>query len=76
MHEKPLHLVVVRRDLSGYQHVHPTLSDDGTWSIDLTCSPGTTRVFADFTPREGPALVLGTDLAVAGDYTPAAPTPA
>ncbi len=75
VHEKPLHLVVVNRDLSGYDHVHPTLSDDGVWSIDLDLSPGTTRLIADFTPFEGPELVLGTDLAVDGDYTPAAPTP-
>jgi hypothetical protein len=75
VHEKPLHLVVVNRDLSGYDHVHPTLSDDGVWSIDLDLSPGTTRLIADFTPREGPELVLGTDLAVAGGYTPAPPTP-
>ncbi len=75
VHEKPLHLVVVNRDLSGYDHVHPTLSDDGVWSIDLDLAPGTTRLIADFTPSQGPELVLGTDLAVAGDYTPAPPTP-
>ena len=28
-HEKQLHLIVVRRDFSGFQHVHPTLADDG-----------------------------------------------
>ena len=76
VHEKPLHLVVVNRDLSGYDHVHPELSDDGVWSIDLDLSPGTTRLIADFTPREGPELVLGTDLAVGGDYEPARSTPA
>ncbi|MGZ5404168.1 MAG: hypothetical protein ACXWDL_05925, partial [Nocardioides sp.] len=74
VHARPLHLVVVNRDLSGYDHVHPELSDDGVWSIDLDPSPGTTRLIADFTPREGPALLLGTDLAVGGDYEPARPT--
>ena len=24
-HERPMHLIVVRRDLTGYQHLHPTL---------------------------------------------------
>ena len=33
-HEKDLHLIVVRRDLTGYQHVHPTLAADGTWTTD------------------------------------------
>ena len=30
-HDKDLHLIVVRRDLSGFQHVHPVLGADGTW---------------------------------------------
>ncbi|MEJ7796273.1 MAG: hypothetical protein WKF50_12030 [Nocardioides sp.] len=75
VHEKPLHLISAGRDFSGFQHVHPTLSDDGVWSVDLDLSPGTTRLIADFTPRQGPALVLGTDVDVAGDYAPAEPTP-
>ena len=32
-HEKQLHLIVVRRDLTGFQHVHPTLAADGTWTV-------------------------------------------
>jgi hypothetical protein len=71
-HEKDLHLVAVRRDFSGYQHVHPTMTADGTWTTELDLSPGSWRVFADFTPTGGPALTLGTDLDVAGDYVPAA----
>ena len=71
-HEKQLHLIVVRRDLSGYQHVHPTMAADGTWSVTVDLSrPGQWRMFADFDPEgatEG--LVLGTDLAVPGDYAP------
>lgn len=69
-HEKDLHLVVVRRDLSGYQHVHPTMAADGTWTTDVDLTPGTWRVLADFTPTGGPALTLGTDLDVAGRFTP------
>jgi hypothetical protein len=69
-HEKDLHLIAVRRDLSGFQHVHPAMAPDGTWSVPLTLSPGQWRLFADFVPRGGENLTLGTDLAVAGDYTP------
>ncbi|RBM10757.1 hypothetical protein [Streptomyces sp. PT12] len=72
-HEKDMHLIVVRRDLSGFQHVHPTLGDDGTWSVPLTFEAGGTyRVFADFVPA-GDAdggLTLGADVAVAGEYAP------
>ncbi|MEV4533474.1 hypothetical protein AB0J82_06535 [Asanoa sp. NPDC049518] len=75
VHEKQLHLVVARRDLSGYQHLHPTMASDGTWSIPLTLgSPGLWRAFADFTLVDSAgaqiAATLGTDLVVAGDYAP------
>jgi hypothetical protein len=70
-HDKDLHLIVARRDLSGFRHVHPTLGADGTWRIPLTfAAAGDYRVFADFTPSGDPAggLTLGADVAVAGDY--------
>ncbi len=78
-HEKDLHLVVVRRDLTGFQHVHPVLGADGLWSIPLKVdSPGPYRVFADFQPAARTEnLILGTDLTAPGDYRPlplAAPT--
>lgn len=78
-HEKELHLIVVRRDFAGFQHVHPTMAADGTWSAPLDLrAAGTYRVFADFVPSElGSGLTLGTDLAVGGRYRPAAlPAPA
>src|SRR3954454_4029022 len=39
-HEKDLHLIVVRRDLSGFRHVHPTRDTTGTWSIPFTFGAG------------------------------------
>jgi hypothetical protein len=79
VHDKALHFVVVRRDLTGFQHLHPTMTPDGTWSIDLTlAAPGSYRGIADFTAvvggRQTPAT-LGVDLTVAGDYRPV-PLPA
>ena len=77
-HDKPLHLIVVRRDLSGFQHVHPQMGTDGTWRIPLTFpTAGDYRAFADFAPDgRSEAITLGADVAVAGTYTPAAlPTP-
>jgi hypothetical protein len=75
VHDQRLHLVKIRRDGAAYQHVHPTLRADGTWTARLTLTPGTSRVFADFTPTDGPALVLGTDVQLDGDYEPAEPPP-
>jgi hypothetical protein len=75
-HDVDLHLIAVRRDLTGFQHVHPELGQDGTWRVPLALDPGTWRLFADFTPTAlGENLTLGADLAVAGGYAPA-PLPA
>ncbi|MEU4621787.1 hypothetical protein AB0G04_17660 [Actinoplanes sp. NPDC023801] len=74
VHEKQLHLIVARRDLTGFQHLHPVMAPDGTWSVDLTLAePGVHRMFADFTALVGGveiAATLGHDLTVAGAYTP------
>ncbi|MEU7905979.1 hypothetical protein [Actinoplanes sp. NPDC049118] len=76
VHDKPLHLVVVRRDLSGYQHLHPTMAADGTWSVDLLlAAPGSYRAIADLTAVVGgrpTPVTLGVDLTVPGTYTPVA----
>ena len=70
VHEKPLHLIAVRRDFTGFQHVHPVLSSDGTWATELDLTAGQWRLFADFKARDAKALTLGADLAVAGSYRP------
>jgi len=71
-HGKDLHLIVVRRDLTDFQHVHPQLDEAGTWRVPLDLAdPGVYRVFADFTPADRTeGLTLGGDLSVAGDYQP------
>lgn len=71
-HGKRLHLIVVRRDLSDFQHVHPTMAADGTWRVALDLGePGAYRVFADFRPVGADAgYTLGHDLTVPGDQRP------
>ncbi|MBC8093710.1 MAG: hypothetical protein H7Y15_17595 [Pseudonocardia sp.] len=70
-HDKRMHLIVVRRDTTGFQHVHPEMAPDGTWSVPLTVdTAGSYRAFADFTPTGGAATTLGVDLAAAGAYEP------
>lgn len=71
-HEKRLHLVVVRRDLTGFRHVHPAMDPDGTWRIPLTLAEaGDWRAFADFLPEgRDRQVILGLDVPVAGDYRP------
>ena len=72
-HEKELHLIAVRRDFYGFQHVHPERAEDGTWSTSLDLTAGQWRVFADFKASGAEAITLGNDLAVRGDYQPTAP---
>jgi hypothetical protein len=49
-HERRMHFIVVRRDLAGFQHLHPAMEPDGTWTTDVDFGEGGTyRVFADFT---------------------------
>ncbi|NKQ53986.1 DUF748 domain-containing protein [Amycolatopsis sp. K13G38] len=75
-HEKRMHLIVVRRDTSGFQHVHPRMAPDGTWTVPLTpARAGSYRAFADFTPTGGEATTLGVDLAVPGDFRPESHAP-
>ncbi|WP_328824223.1 hypothetical protein [Verrucosispora sioxanthis] len=76
VHDKPLHMIVVGRDLGGYQHLHPTMAADGTWSVPLELTrPGGYRIYADFTVTtadgRGLPLVLGVDHEVPGSYRPA-----
>lgn len=71
VNDKPLHLIVVRHDLTDFQHLHPTMAPDGTWSIALTLpEPGTYRAYADFSALDAKntpvAAVLGVDLTVPG----------
>jgi hypothetical protein len=67
-HGKRLHLIAVRRDLTGYQHLHPSQRADGSWTVPLRfTAPGAYRVFADFAPEGGEKSTLGTDVMVDGD---------
>jgi hypothetical protein len=77
-HGKRLHLIVVRRDLADFQHLHPTLdAATGVWTTTMdTSAAGTYRVFADIVPTGHDGLTLGTDLAVAGAFAPEAPATA
>ena len=70
-HEKDLHLIVVRRDLTGFQHVHPRLDRaSGTWSVDVDLTPGVWRVVADLVPEGWEGITLADDVSVAGDFSP------
>ena len=86
MHDMLLHLIVVRKDLATFQHLHPEFdASTGVFTLfDLTFgSAGDYRIYADFTPASaqmGPDgiplnVVLTQDVSVLGQYAPQALTP-
>jgi hypothetical protein len=49
---KLMHLYLIRSDLSGFQHVHPSMSPDGTWSAPITpVTAGAYRIYVQFVPH-------------------------
>lgn len=69
-HDADLHFFAVKRDLSGFHHLHPTRDASGTWTIDVDLSAGVWRVLTDFRPVGHETMTLGIDAFVAGDYVP------
>ena len=66
--DRRMHLIVVRRDLSGFQHLHPKQTADGGWEVPLRlATAGSYRVFADFSSA-GEPYTLGTDLHLDGRF--------
>lgn len=68
---KLMHLIVVRSDLTNYQHLHPTLGRGGVFTIELRLPrPGSYRAIADFTTG-GRRYALGVAAQVPGAGTQA-----
>ena len=69
-HERRMHLIIVRRDFVGFQHLHPRQLDDGSWEVDLELAEGGVyRAFADFATN-GDSLTLAADVFVPGSFEP------
>ena len=80
-HDMLLHLIVVRKDLANFQHLHPNFdASTGTFTLSRRTFPtaGEYRIYADFVPTgaqmdaDGIPLnvVLTQDVTVMGNYTP------
>jgi hypothetical protein len=76
LHERRMHLIVVRRDGAEFRHLHPEMSEDGTWTVPVAFDePGVYRAFADFS-ADGEQETLAADLFVSGGEFEARPFPA
>jgi heavy metal-binding protein len=74
VHEKQFHLFVVSHDLTHYDHVHPEMQPDGSWTIDVELPrSGYYKLITDFLPIGGTPQIVPRLLATAdaGDLTSA-----
>ncbi|WP_442600025.1 hypothetical protein [Neobacillus sp. D3-1R] len=69
-HEKLLHLIIVSKDLSYFQHVHPEYKGAGVFEIlhDFPAG-GEYRMVADFKPTNGSSMSKMEWLSVEGEQT-------
>lgn len=75
LHERRMHLIVVRRDGTGFRHLHPEMDRAGTWTVPIEFSEaGVYRVFADFSVG-GEQRTLASDLSVSAGGFEARPFP-
>lgn len=80
----PMHFYLIRSDLTGFQHLHPEPSADGTWTVPVRpLLPGTYRAYTSFVVEDGAGkpqpLVLSAPITVPGPVVaqplpPASPT--
>jgi uncharacterized protein YceK len=71
VHEKPMHLLIVSKDLAEFYHVHPEQSADGSYKVThVFPNGGEYKLYADFTPHESKQVVEQIDVRVAGAERP------
>jgi hypothetical protein len=79
VHERPMHLFLVRRDLAYFAHEHPEYVAPGVFRLRYRFpAPGDYRLFADVAPKDAGSQVLSADLSVrpgAADPPPPSPAP-
>lgn len=56
--EKPMHLLLVRNDLTGYQHVHPDYAGERWTATTQVPQSGNYNLYVDIEPIEEQAVVL------------------
>jgi hypothetical protein len=71
MHEKPMHALVLRSDLTQFAHEHPEKAADGSFHLRFTFpTGGEYHMFADLAPAGAGEQVLMARIKVGGDAAP------
>jgi hypothetical protein len=78
---KLMHFYLIRADLTGFQHTHPTMAGDGTWSAAVQpLEAGSWRAYASFIAKDASGkqvpLVLSTPVTVGTGSGATQPLPA
>lgn len=74
VHEKLIHLFIVRDDLAVFAHEHPEPAEPGVFRLRYRFpQPGRYRVFADVAPRDAGSQILSATLRVGGEGRPTGP---
>ena len=67
-HTKRFHLLLASQDLSRFQHDHPTMAEDGTWTYRATFpAGGDWWVYGDVAPTGKGSRILVAKISVRGD---------
>ena len=73
VHDKLMHLIVVRKDLSWFNHIHPEHKGDGTFVVTTALPTASEyKLYADYTPKAGGNEVAQHEFS-AGSATTASP---
>ncbi len=71
-HTKEMHLIIIRTDLTQFEHVHPARKADGTWELPHRFrEPGEYWLFADFVEKDGTPHVMRFSRVVGTEKFPA-----
>jgi hypothetical protein len=66
-HEKKVHLILVRDDLSWFDHIHPEYQSSGAYTVTTKFpAPGKYKAFADYKPTGASHVVDKIDIEVKG----------
>lgn len=67
VHEKPMHLLIVSKDLAEFSHIHPEPNPDGSLTVTHTfANGGPYLLYADYKPEGGKGIVDTIPVTVEG----------